>query len=143
MKGSEDYMGFRVKEKQAIIREWYQQYQRAGKKEKTGILDEVTRLTGLNRTYLLHLPANQGKTTTVRFDGKPVRLKAAPGKTRNKRAGKVIYGQEAVSSLKALWAYFGFMCGRLPAPFMRGNTASLSGGNPSVSRPRSGKSSPP
>jgi hypothetical protein len=107
-------MGFTVQEKQAVIREWYQQYQRAGNKEKTGILGEAARLTGLNRKYLLHLPANQGETTTVRFDGKTVRLKAAPGKTRNKRTGKVIYGQEAASSLKAIWAYFGFTSGQLP-----------------------------
>jgi hypothetical protein len=37
-------MGLTMKEKQAIIRETYQRYQRSGKKDKSKILDEVTPL---------------------------------------------------------------------------------------------------
>jgi hypothetical protein len=120
-------MRLTVKEKQAIIRESYQRYQRSGKKDKSKILDELTLLTGLNRKYLLHLLANWGKTTTVSLEGKGIPLKATPSKKpKNKRAGKTIYGPPVSASLKTLWDYFGFMCGdKLLAPFIRANTAFL------------------
>jgi hypothetical protein len=126
MNGSEAIMGLTVKEKQSVIRESYQRYQSSGKKDKSKILDELCQITGLNRKYLLHLLANWGKTTTVFLDGKRITLKAAsPKKPRKKRAGKVIYGPPVVASLKAIWDYFGFMCGQLLAPFIRANMAFL------------------
>jgi 2-oxo-4-hydroxy-4-carboxy--5-ureidoimidazoline (OHCU) decarboxylase len=57
-------MGLSVKERQGIIQETYRRYQRSSNKEKTKILDEVSQIAGLNRKYLLHLPANWGKTPT-------------------------------------------------------------------------------
>jgi hypothetical protein len=55
-------------------------------KDKTKILDEVSEITGLNRTYLLHLLAN--KTTSVFYEGKRLTLKAAPlQKTAEKSSG--------------------------------------------------------
>jgi hypothetical protein len=126
MKGSEAIMGLTVKEKQAIIRESYRRYRSSGKKDKSKILDQLCRITALNRKYLLHLLANRGKTTTVFFAGKRVTLKATPPKkTRKKRTGKTIYGPEVTASLKTIWEYFGFMCGQLLAPFIRANMAFL------------------
>jgi hypothetical protein len=124
MKGSGAIMGLTVKEKQALIRETYQRYQKSGKKDKSKILDEVVQITSLNRKYLLHLLANWGKTTTVFFEGKRVALKVSK-KPRKKRTGKVIYGPAVVVALKALWEYFGFMCGQLLSPFIRANIAFL------------------
>jgi hypothetical protein len=119
-------MGLTVKKKQSVIRESYQRYQSSGKKDKSKILDELCRITGLNRKYLLHLLANWGKTTTVFLEGKQISLKAAPpAKPRKKRASKTIYGPEVVASLKTLWEYFGFMCGQLLSPFIRANMAFL------------------
>jgi hypothetical protein len=57
MEGSEGLMGLSVKEKQAVIQETYQRYQRSSKKDKTNILAEVSQITGFNRTYLLRLLA--------------------------------------------------------------------------------------
>ena len=119
-------MGLTVKEKQSVIRETYQRYQSSGKKDKSKILDELCQITGLNRKYLLHLLANWGKTTTVFLDGTRITLKAAPPKrSRKKRTGNTIYGPQVVASLKAVWEYFGFMCGQLLAPFIRANMAFL------------------
>jgi hypothetical protein len=126
MNGSEAFMGLTVKEKQSVIRELYLRYQSSGKKDKSKTLDELCQITALNRKYLLHLLANWGKTTTVFLEGKRISLKATPpAKPRKKRAGKTIYGPEVVTSLKALWEYFGFMCGQLLAPFIRANMAFL------------------
>jgi hypothetical protein len=55
MEGSEGHIELSVKEKQAVIQETYQWYQRPGKKDKTKIFDELTQSTGLNRKYLLIL----------------------------------------------------------------------------------------
>ena len=52
--------------KKALTREVSKRYQKAGKKEKTIILDELVRNTGFNRKYALHILANCGKTKTVR-----------------------------------------------------------------------------
>jgi hypothetical protein len=126
MKGSEAIMGLTVKEKQSVIRESYQRYQSSGKKDKSKILDQLCQITGLNRKYLLHLLANWGKSTTVFLEGTRITLKAAPPKKpRKKRAGNVIYGPQVTASLKAIWEYFGFMCGQLLAPFIRANMAFL------------------
>jgi hypothetical protein len=50
MKGSEGCMGFMMKEKQALTREYAPRYRQAlNRKEKTEILDEYIRLTGYHR----------------------------------------------------------------------------------------------
>jgi hypothetical protein len=61
MKGAQAIMGLTAQAKQSLIRESYQGYQVSGTKDKTKILDEVSEITGLNRTYLLHLLANGGE----------------------------------------------------------------------------------
>ncbi|MDR2941482.1 MAG: hypothetical protein LBV17_02705 [Treponema sp.] len=52
-------------EKKALTREISKRYQKTGKKEKTGILDELVKTTDYNRKDVLHVLANCGKTTTV------------------------------------------------------------------------------
>jgi hypothetical protein len=59
-----------MQEKKALTGEVSKRYQRAGKKEKTAILNEFVKITGGNRKYLLHKLANWGKTATVRLGGK-------------------------------------------------------------------------
>jgi hypothetical protein len=67
--GSESEMGLTMREKKALTREVSKRYQKAEKKEKTKILDELVKNTGYNRKYILHVLANWGKTTTVRLAG--------------------------------------------------------------------------
>jgi hypothetical protein len=106
-------------EKKALTREVSKRYQQAEKKEKTKILDELVKTTGYNRKYLLHILANWGKATTVRLSGKMVRLKASPGKRRKGGGRKPIYTGEFIVTLRAIWIFFWYRCGKILAPFMR------------------------
>ena len=48
-------MGLSMQEKKALAREISKRYQKAGKKEKTEILNELVKTTGYNRKYVLHV----------------------------------------------------------------------------------------
>jgi hypothetical protein len=107
-------MGLTVKEKQSVIRESYQRYQPSGKKDTSKTLDALCRITGLRPQISFAALGKVGKTAAVCLEGKRLTLKALPPKKpRKKRAGTAIYGPQAAASLKALWEYSGFMCGRL------------------------------
>jgi hypothetical protein len=69
-----------MQEKKALAREVSKRYQKAEKKEKVVILDKLVKTTSYNRNYVLHVPANCGKTITLRIGGETVRLKACPCK---------------------------------------------------------------
>jgi len=74
--------------KKALTSEISKRYQKAGKKEKTEILNEPVKTTDYNRKYILRVLANWGKTSVIRMDGKAVRLKALPSKRRKGRGRK-------------------------------------------------------
>ena len=112
-------MGLSMQQKKALTREVSKRYQKAGKKEKSIILDEFIKNTGYNRKYALHILANWGKTTTVNLDGEAVKLKAAPSKRRKGGGRKPIYTGEFVIVLRKIWAFFWYRCGKILAPFMR------------------------
>jgi hypothetical protein len=108
-----------MREKKALTREVGKRYQKAGKKEKTGILDELVNTSGYNRKYAVHLLANGGKTATVRTGGKTVRLEAAPRKRKKGGGRKPVYTDEFVTVLRAIWVFFWYRCGKILAPFIR------------------------
>jgi len=112
-------MGLTMQEKKALTREVSRRYQKAGKKEKTAILDELVKNTGYNRKYALHILANWGKTTTVRLSGKTVRLEASHKKRRKGGGRKPIYTEEFTAVLRAIWIFFWYRCGKILAPFIR------------------------
>jgi hypothetical protein len=76
-----------MREKKALSGEISKRYQKAEKKEKTEILNELVKTTGYNRKYVLHVLANWGKTAAVSIGGKTARLTSSPGK-RRKGGGK-------------------------------------------------------
>ena len=82
-------------------------------------MDELVKTTGYNRKYALHILANWGKTSTVRLSGKAVRLKASPGKRRKGGGRKPIYTEEFVTTLRDIWVFFWYRCGKILAPFIR------------------------
>jgi len=112
-------MGLSMQEKKALTREISKRYQQAQKKEKSNILDELVKTTGYNRKYALHILANWGKTTTVRLSGKAVKLKASQGKRKKGGGRKPIYTDEFVITLRAIWVFFWYRCGKILAPFIR------------------------
>jgi hypothetical protein len=58
-------MGLPLNMKKALTGELAPQYRKAGKKEKSKMLDEFIRHTGYNRKYALHLLTRWGKETFV------------------------------------------------------------------------------
>jgi hypothetical protein len=93
-----------MQEKKALTREVSKRYQKAGKKDKTSILNELVKTTGYNRKYVLHVLANLGKTVTARLEGETVRLTASPGKRRKGGGRKPTYSGGFVIALRKIWA---------------------------------------
>ncbi|MDR2941242.1 MAG: hypothetical protein LBV17_01440 [Treponema sp.] len=106
-----------MQEKKTLTREISKRYQKTGKKEKTGILDELVKTTGYNRKYVLHVLANCGKTTTVHMDWETV-FKAAPHKRCNGGGRKPKYLDGFVIVLRTIWALFPYRCGKILVTFM-------------------------
>jgi hypothetical protein len=112
-------MGLTMQEKKALTREISKRYQKAEKKGKTDILDELVKTTGYNRKYILHVLANWGKTTTVRMSGETIRLKVSPRKRKKGGGRKPVYTDEFAAVLRAIWIFFWYRCGKILAPFIR------------------------
>jgi hypothetical protein len=51
-------MGLSMQGKKALTRGVSKRYQKAWKKEKSSIIDELVKTSGYNRKYLLHILAN-------------------------------------------------------------------------------------
>jgi hypothetical protein len=62
-------------------------YQKARKKDKTSILDELVKTTGYNRKYVLYVLANWGKRLRHIWRGKPSGLRLRPTNGGKEAAG--------------------------------------------------------
>jgi hypothetical protein len=51
--------------------------------------------------------------------GTPVKLKAGTTKRRKGGGRKPLYGQEVTASLRRIWVFFGYRCGKLLCPLIR------------------------
>jgi hypothetical protein len=112
-------MGLPLNMKKALTGELAPQYRKAGKKEKSKMLDEFVRHTGYNRKYALHLLTQWGKEAFLTVDGKPVKLKAGTVKRRKGGGRKPVYGPAVIASIRAIWSFFWYKCGKLLAPLIR------------------------
>ena len=112
-------MGLSMQEKKALTREISKRYQKAEKKEKTEILNELVKTTGYNRKYVLHILANWGRTVVASIDGKTAKVTASPGKRRKGGGRKPKYSGDFAIALRRIWAFFSYRCGKILAPFMR------------------------
>ena len=112
-------MGLSMREKKALTREVSKRYQKAEKKEKAVILNELVKTTGYNRKYVVHVLANWGKTSAVNMNGETVRLTASPHKRRKGGGRKPKYSGDFIIVLRKIWAFFSYRCGKILAPFMR------------------------
>jgi hypothetical protein len=113
-----------MKIRREIVEAHYWRYQRAGKKEKGKILEEVAGTTGLNRDHLAHVLASYGKKQGVKKErqadtgeARRARRKREQG-THGGRPPK--YHQGFVVLLTRVWEDYGQPCGKPPAPLIRG-----------------------
>lgn len=98
-----------------IIKKMAPEYQKATKKEKRKILDELVHLTGYTRTYASWLLSHHGrKVYLTGQDGKKYRVIGSI--TKVKRNRKKIYDEEVLASLKKIWLIFDCPCGKRLAP---------------------------
>jgi hypothetical protein len=134
-------MGLTMKEKKAVTRQVRSRYQKAGRKEKSAILDEFISITGYkNRKYALRLLTKQTAARALLFTkGGAAKLKPAKPKPAN-RKGREIYTDEVIAALRLVWTFFWYKCGKLLAPPTRQQMDYITLWPPSASLPTSGKS---
>jgi hypothetical protein len=112
-------MGLNMKERKAVTREYKPRYQKATKKQKRALLDEFTRLTGYRRKAAIRvLNARPPRDLLVCTNGKTVKLKPVKKRPAN-RKGKRVYTEEVIASLRLVWEFFWYKCGKILAPLMR------------------------
>jgi hypothetical protein len=108
-----------MQEKQAVTREYIPRYQKAAKKTKSALLDEFTRLTGYHRKSAVRLLSKKPvREILIYGKGEAVKLKPEKKRPAN-RKGKRLYTDEVIATLRLLWAFFWYKCGKILAPLMR------------------------
>jgi hypothetical protein len=119
-----DEMELTMNTRREIVKKMAPEYQKAKKKEKKKILDELIHLTGYTRTYASWLLSHQGrKVDLTGQDGKKYRIIGTIQKTKRKR--KKIYDKELLASLKKLWIIFDGPCGKRLVPSLPWMTEKL------------------
>jgi hypothetical protein len=109
-------MGLSMKERQKVIAGYRSRYHNAKRKEKVAILNEVQFITGYNRKYALRiLNKPQAPQALLVVNGKTVKLKPVKQRPSN-RIGKKIYIDEVIASLRLIWTFFWYKCGRTCGP---------------------------
>lgn len=101
-------MGLDLKNRQAVAREIAKRYQKATKKQRGQLLDELLALTPLNRVYAAWLLRTHGR-----------RIKLASGielvadlTKRASRRRRVIYDERVRTVLKRIWLIMDCICGK-------------------------------
>jgi hypothetical protein len=108
-----------MQEKKAVTVQIRFRYQKAKRKEKSVILNEFIQLTGYNRKYALRiLNQHQAPQAILVVNGETVKLKPRKKRPAN-RKGKKIYTDEVIASIRLIWAFFWYKCGKLLAPLIR------------------------
>jgi hypothetical protein len=114
-------MGFTMAEKKKIAAEFAPRYRKAGKCEKSRILDEYLALSGsTSRKYAIFKLNRIGKTQLRIVDGRAVKVMLVET-SRKKRAYQPYYDAAVAEMLEVLWNNFNWPCGKLFAPFLRLN----------------------
>jgi hypothetical protein len=116
-----------MRERKALTREVSARYRKAGKKDKTVILNEFVKNTGYNRKYALRQLNGCGRTVSAVMDGKPVKFTAVKRRRPANHTGKCRYDEEFMKRLRKLWAFFGYRCGKYLAPLLREQMTFIAG----------------
>ncbi|MDR2796354.1 MAG: hypothetical protein LBB47_06570, partial [Spirochaetaceae bacterium] len=109
-----------MQEKKAVTRQIRSCCLKAGRKEKSAIPDEFVLITGYKkRNYALRiLNQPEAPQALLVVNGKTVKLKPQKKRPAN-RTGKKIYTDEVIASLRLIWTFFWYKCGKLLAPLIR------------------------
>ncbi|MDR0689612.1 MAG: hypothetical protein LBG08_05025 [Spirochaetaceae bacterium] len=108
-------------EKKKIAAEFALRYRKAGKYEKSQILDEYLALSGSkSRKYAIFKLTRIGKTQLRMLDDQAVKVTLVE-KTRKKWVYQPYYDTAVADMLELLWKNFTWPCGKLFAPFLRQN----------------------
>jgi len=114
-------MELTLKERKKLTRLTAKKYRKAGKREKTAILNTFTSQTGYERKYAIHLLANED-TASIH---KSARLVAAHC-SGSRRIYEKTYDCAVLDALTLIWEAFNCQCGKLLAPFLHANIDSIS-----------------
>jgi len=105
-----------MREKKAVTKELKDRYQRASKKEKTMLLNELIQLTRYNRSYAARALRIKEVLGYMNIGAKRVRLVRDNRKIKRKK--KKIYDQEVLVALKEIWKIGDYICSKRLAPYL-------------------------
>ena len=105
-----------MRQKKAVTKELKDRYQRASKKEKTMLLNELIRLTRYNRSYAARALRVKEVLGYISIAGKRVKLVRDNRKIKRKK--KKIYDQEVLAALKEIWKIGDYICSKRLAPYL-------------------------
>ena len=97
-------MGLTMGQRKALTREMADRYRRAGRAEKSAMLDEFVELHGCTRHHAGWLLRTWGKTVFERRDGELVKI--VVGQRRRRRRRPRIYDEQVVAALRTVWYLF-------------------------------------
>ena len=109
-------MGLTMSEKRSVVREKAVRYRKAGKKEKTAILDEVVELTGYNRCYGSQLLSGDGRRLRV---GSKTTIVGDATKNTSRHKRDAFYDREVLEALKKIWMILDYICGKRLQPALK------------------------
>ena len=101
-------MRFTLKERRVLVRSWAKQYQRAGRKQKTVLLDGFVEATGYSRNHAGLLLRYQGRQ--LYWKGK--RFRAEIRVQGQKRGRKTKYGEQVQRALVQIWEMLDYLCSK-------------------------------
>lgn len=110
---------YTMKNRYVIIKHNAKAYQKATKKQKAQMLDELSELLQMNRHYIGYLLRNTGRV--VFREGKTVVVTDSTKDTIHRRGRKRIYGKDVLRALKKLWRISGYISSKHLVGFIRLN----------------------
>lgn len=115
---------YTMKGRMSIVLENSSNYRKASKKQKSIILDELTKILHMNRKYLAYLLRNAGRTI---YSDRKIRFIADPNLSQtSKRGRKKFYTENLRKSLVELWRISGYVSSKHLVAFIRCNQDKLS-----------------
>ncbi len=112
-------MGLTLSQRRAITEELAHRYQRARKKERGQMLDQITSVASYDRSYAAFLLRNWGRKKMFMLGGKRLVVIFGLPKKRHPQQRPRVYDDRVVTALERLWKLSDGLCGKRLAPFIR------------------------